>query len=69
MAYKQNDLLMTGPDKIKGDCFGSIGFFIFGEGKRTSIQNWGTGGQSGGTQSEHCFAKGIPICTSQHLNL
>jgi len=30
---------MTGPDKIKGDCFGSISFFIFGEGKGTSIQN------------------------------
>lgn len=55
---------MAGPDKVKGDCLEKISFFTFGEGKRASIQNWRTGGQSGGTQSEH---QGILICTSQHL--
>ena len=50
---------MAGQDKVKGNSFGNVNFFIFGEGKGAPIQNWGTGGQSGGIQPEHSFAKGI----------
>ena len=55
---------MTGPDKVKGDVLGNISFFTFGEGKRTSIQSWWTGGQSGGTQSKN---HGILISTLWYL--
>ena len=38
-AYKLKELFVAGQDKVKGNSFGNVNFFIFGEGKGAPIQN------------------------------